>query len=160
VGRFAVQLAALGGATVTAVARPQRVDALRGLGAADVVAATADADDAAYDLILESDGGASLTAAPAKVAQGGTIVVFGNSSREPSQVGFMDFAGREARIQSYFSFLHASQAGEGLALLVRLVAEGRLDPGVGLQADWTELNDALDALADRRVSGKVVLSVR
>jgi NADPH:quinone reductase len=159
VGSFAVQLAAIGGATVTAVARPQRADALRALGAADVVAATADARDAAYDLILESDGGASLTAAPAKVAQGGAIVIFGNSSREPSQVGFMDFAGREARIQSYFSFLHASEAGRGLELLVRLVAEGRLDPGVGLEAGWEELDDALDALANREVSGKVVLRV-
>jgi NADPH:quinone reductase-like Zn-dependent oxidoreductase len=159
VGRFAVQLAAAAGATVTAVARPSRADAVRALGAGDVVAATADAEDGAYDLILESDGGASLTAAPAKVAQGGTVVVFGNSSREPSQVGFMDFAGREARIQSYFSSLHASEAGRGLALLVRLVAEGRLDPGVGLEADWTELNGALDALANREVSGKVVLRV-
>jgi NADPH:quinone reductase-like Zn-dependent oxidoreductase len=157
VWRFAVQLATIGGATVTAVARPERADALLAIGAADVVAATADAADAAYDLILESDGGASLTAAPAKVAQGGTIVVFGNSSREASQVGFMDFAGREARIQSYFSFLHAAEAGRGLELLARLVAEGRLDPGVGLEAGWEDLNDALDALANREVSGKVVL---
>ena len=129
VGRFAVQLAALGGATVTAVARPERGDALRALGASDVVAATADAADAAFDLVLESDGGASLTAAFAKVAQGGTIVTFGNSSKEPSQVSFPDFAGREAELRSYFSFLHAGEAGTRLEALVGLVADGRLDPG-------------------------------
>jgi NADPH:quinone reductase-like Zn-dependent oxidoreductase len=157
VGRYAVQLAALGGATVTAVARPERAGALRALGATDVVAATADAPDTAFDLILESDGGASLTAAPAKVAQGGTIVVYGNSSREPSQIGFMDFAGREASIRSYFSFLHAQDAGRHLDMLVALVADGRLDPGVGLEEDWTELNAALQALSDRAVAGKVVL---
>ena len=157
VGRFAVQLAALGGATVTAVARPERGDALRALGASDVVAATADAADAAFDLVLESDGGASLTAAFAKVAQGGTIVTFGNSSKEPSQVSFPDFAGREAELRSYFSFLHAGEAGTRLEALVGLVADGRLDPGVGLEADWTELNDALQSLADRAVAGKVVL---
>jgi NADPH:quinone reductase len=160
VGRFAVQLAVLGGASVTAVARPERADAMRGLGATDVVAATADAADAAFDLVLESDGGASLTAAFAKVGQGGTIVTFGNSSREPSQVSFPDFAGREAQLRSYFSFLHAAQAGERLELLVGLVAEGRLDPGVGLEASWEDLDDALQALADREVSGKVVLTVR
>ena len=160
VGRFAVQLAVLGGANVTAVARAERADALRGLGATGVVAATADAQDAAFDLVLESDGGASLTAAVGKVAQGGTIVIFGNSSREPSQVSFPDFAGREAQIRSYFSFLHAEQAGERLELLVGLVAEGRLDPGVGLEASWQDLDDALQALADRQVSGKVVLAVR
>jgi NADPH:quinone reductase len=157
VGRFAVQLAAIGGATVTAVARAERADGLRALGAAQVLAATADADDASFDLIVESDGGPSLTAAFAKVAQRGTIVTFGNSSREPSQVSFMDFAGREAQLRSYFSFLHAGDAGRQLQLLVDRVAAGRLDPGVGLEADWTELNDALQALADRAVAGKVVL---
>jgi NADPH:quinone reductase-like Zn-dependent oxidoreductase len=157
VGRFAVQLATIGGATVTAVARPERADGVRALGASEVVAATADAQDAAYDLVLESDGGPSLTAALAKVAQRGTIVTFGNSSREPSQVSFPDFAGREAQLRAYFSFLHADQAGERLGMLVDHVAAGRLDAGVGLEADWTELNDALQALADRAVAGKVVL---
>ena len=162
VGRFAVQLAAIGGATVTAVARAERADALRALGAAGVVAATADTPDGSFDLILESEGGASLTAAVAKIAARGTIVVFGNSSREPSQVGFMDFAahgGHDARIVSYFSFLHASDAGRNLELLVRLVAEGRLDPGVGLESGWEDLNDALERFANREVSGKVVLRV-
>ena len=157
VGRFAVQLAEIAGATVTAVARAERAGAVRALGAGEVVHATADAADAAFDLVLESEGGASLEAAVAKVGQGGTIVVFGNSSREPSQVGFMDFAGRDARIQSYFSALHAHDAGRHLEMLVRLVAERRLDPGVALEADWTEIDDALQALADRAVAGKVVL---
>jgi NADPH:quinone reductase-like Zn-dependent oxidoreductase len=110
-------------------------------------------------VVLESEGGASLQAATAKVAHGGTVVVFGNSTREPSQIGFMDFAGREASIRSYFSTHHAHLAGDRLELLAGLVAEGRLDPGVGLEADWSELGDALDALSDRRVSGKVVLRV-
>jgi len=157
VGRFAVQLARIGGATVTAVARAERAEALRALGAAEVVSRTADAPDASFGLILESEGGDSLSAAVAKVAGGGTIVVFGNSSRQPSQLGFMDFAGREARIVSYFSTLHAHLAGANLAFLVGLVADGRLDPGVGLQADWEELNDALERFANREVTGKVVL---
>jgi NADPH:quinone reductase-like Zn-dependent oxidoreductase len=157
VGRFAVQLAAIGGAQVTAVARPERADALRELGAVDVVAATADADDASFDTVLESEGGASLQAAVTKVAHGGTVVVFGNSTREPSQVGFMDFAGREAGVRSYFSSHHAHLAGRRLELLAGLVAEGRLDPGVGLEAEWSDLESSLQALSDRRVSGKVVL---
>jgi NADPH:quinone reductase-like Zn-dependent oxidoreductase len=159
VGRFAVQLAAIGGATVTAVARAERAEEIRGLGASEVVTATADAEDGGFATVLESEGGPSLEAATAKVAHGGTVVVFGNSTREPSQVGFMDFAGREASIRAYFSSHHAHLSGRRLALLVRLVAEGRLEPGVGLEADWSELNGALDALSDRRVSGKLVLRV-
>jgi NADPH:quinone reductase-like Zn-dependent oxidoreductase len=159
VGRYAVQLAAIGGARVTAVARPERADALRALGAGDVVAATADAGDGGFDLVLESQGGASLEAAVAKVAHHGTVVTFGNSSREPARISFTDFAPRDARIASYFSSHHAHLAGERLGLLVDLVAEGRLDAGVGLETSWEDLNDALEALADRRVTGKVVLTV-
>jgi NADPH:quinone reductase-like Zn-dependent oxidoreductase len=160
VGRYAVQLAALGGARVTAVARPERAGALLAVGAGEVVAATADADDAAFDLVLESEGGASLEAAVAKVAHHGTVVTFGNSSREPARISFTDFAPRDARIQSYFSSHHAPDAGRRLQLLVDLVAEGRLDAGVGLEASWEDLDDALEALASRQVSGKVVLTVR
>jgi NADPH:quinone reductase len=127
-----------------------------------VVAATADAPDGTFDIVLESEGGASLEAAVAKVVAGGTIVVFGNSSREPSRVGFIEFAqhgGFGARIVSYFSHQHADAVGRRLALLVGLVAEGRLDPGVGHEAGWEDLNGALDALEKRRFGGKAVLRV-
>jgi len=162
VGRYAVQLATIGGAKVTAVARPERADAVRALGTEDVVAATADAPGNAFDLILESDGGASLEAAVGKAAPGGTIVVFGNSSREPSRIGFVEFAqsgAHGARIVSYLSHQHAHVAGKRLQLLVDLVAAGRLDPGVGYEAGWENLNDALDALEQRRFGGKAVLRV-
>jgi NADPH:quinone reductase len=43
--------------------------------------------------------------------------------------------------------------------LAGLVAAGRLDPAVGLVNTWTHLRDALTALAERRVSGKAVLTV-
>jgi NADPH:quinone reductase-like Zn-dependent oxidoreductase len=163
VGRYAVQLATIGGAKVTAVARAERADELRALGAVDVVAATADAPSTAFDLILESEGGASLEAAVAKAAPDGTIVVFGNSSREPSRIGFLEFAqqgAHGARIASYFSFQHAHVVGRRLQLLVDLVAAGRLDPGVGYEASWEELDAALDALEHRRFAGKAVLAVR
>jgi NADPH:quinone reductase-like Zn-dependent oxidoreductase len=71
----------------------------------------------------------------------------------------MDFAGREAAVRSYFSSHHAHLAGRRLELLVGLVEQGRLDPGVGLEADWSDLDASLQALSDRQVTGKVVLRV-
>src|SRR5919202_1358875 len=71
VGHLAVQLAAIGGADVTAVARAERADALRGYGAREVVAEPAETEGP-FDLVLESAGGASLDAALARVAPGGT----------------------------------------------------------------------------------------
>src|SRR5438128_4838435 len=82
VGRFAVQLAALAGAEVTGVVgRPERASGLAERGAASVVTSIPEADGL-FDLILESVGGLSLASAISKVVPGGTIVVFGNSSRE------------------------------------------------------------------------------
>jgi NADPH:quinone reductase len=141
VGHIAAQLAELAGATV------------------DAVSSAADAPGDGYPLILESAGGPSIAAAVDKVAHGGTVVVFGNSAGEPGELDFRAFAGREASIESYFSARHEHEAGANLTMLLDLVSDGRLTVEVGLEASWTELNDALDALADRRVRGKAVLLV-
>src|SRR5215217_1982822 len=62
VGHLTVQLAALGGAEVVAVARPDRAEAVRAYGAAAVVGDPVEADGL-FELVLESAGGASLEAA-------------------------------------------------------------------------------------------------
>jgi NADPH2:quinone reductase len=160
VGTFAVQLAQLSGARVTAVARASEAERLRARGAADVVADIADASGP-FDLILESAGGSSLAAAIERVAPGGLIVAFGNSSQEPSPFDFGAFGagGADARIETYFSYRREALAGEELAVLLDLVAAGRLVADIGLEAPWSELDPALDALRDRRVAGKAVLLV-
>ena len=43
--------------------------------------------------------------------------------------------------------------------LLALVAAGRLDPHIDLEASWREPAEAIQALLDRRVAGKVVLHV-
>lgn len=159
VGHIAVQLAALGGADVTAVASEARGEALLGYGARAVVGDPADAEGP-FDLVLESVGGAALGAALDTVAPGGTIVVFGNSSREKTPIDFASFFGHEeAVIRSYFSGRHEAEAGRNLARLLDLAAGGRLHVEVGLHAGWDRLNEALDALSERRFAGKAVLTV-
>jgi NADPH2:quinone reductase len=159
VGHLAVQLAALNGAEVTAVARAERAEALRGYGARAVVADAA-APDGLFDLVLESVGGESLTAALEHVAPGGTVVIFGNSSREPAPLDFSAFFGHEeATIRSYFSGRHEADAGRLLALLLDLVATGRLHVEIGFRGGWDVLNEALDGLSERRFAGKAVLTV-
>jgi NADPH2:quinone reductase len=160
VGTFAVQLAELSGARVIAVARAAEAERLRERGAADVVADAADASGP-FDVILESAGGPSMAAAIKHVAPGGLIVSFGNSSREPSPFDFATFAAGhpDARIETYFSYRREAHAGEDLEVLLGLVAAGRLAADVGLEAPWSELGAALDALRDRQVAGKAVLRV-
>ena len=159
VGHLAVQLAALGGADVTAVASEARAAALRGYGARQVVAVASEADGL-FDLVLESVGGASLGAALEHVAPGGTVIIFGNSSRTPAPLDFTAFFGHEeATIRSYFSARHEADAGRLLRMLLDLAAAERLHVEVGRQDSWDRLNEALDALSERRFAGKAVLTV-
>jgi NADPH:quinone reductase len=142
VGVIAVQLARLAGANVTAVS------------------AVTEDSPGGQDVILESVGGASLDHAIAKVAHGGLILVFGNSSKERSTIDFRDFAGRDsARVQAFYSAAYESRAADNLRTLLGLVSGGRLDVNVGLETPLADVNDALDALAARQVPGKAVLVV-
>src|SRR5579863_1452117 len=91
VGTLAVQLAARSGARVTAVVgRADRAAGLKELGALEVIEGIEKAQGRFW-LILESAGGASLAAAIKLVEAKGTVVVYGNSSGEPTTLSFADF---------------------------------------------------------------------
>jgi NADPH:quinone reductase len=157
VGSFAVQLAQLSGARVTAVAR-RDAERLREHGAAEVLPEVAGGP---YDLILESAGGASLAAAIDTVAFRGVIVLVGNSSGEDAPLNFGTLAAGhgQARIEPFLSGVHEARAGADIAVLLELLSAGRLSAEVGLETDWAELPVALDALRDRQVAGKAVLTI-
>ena len=161
VGTLQVQLAAARGANVTAVST--RTDAatwLRELGAAHV-AASVDEADGPFDLIAESVGGDSLAGAIRAIAPGGTIVMLGASSAEPTPLSIYDFIGghENARLQTYFSYSTPGDVAADLRYLVDLVATGALVPTIGRIDDWTNIEQALAAVADRTITGKVVLRV-
>ncbi|NMH98129.1 zinc-binding dehydrogenase [Pseudonocardia acidicola] len=157
VGRFQIQLTAARGATVVAVAR-HHADDLTGLGAAQVVPGVEDAEGE-FPLILEQLGGHVLQAAIGKVARDGTIVFIGATLGDPTPISLYDFFGHEnARLQSYFSYAYGPM-GPDLRILVDLLADGRLRAPVAYVADWTDLKAALEALRERRVAGKIVLTV-
>jgi NADPH2:quinone reductase len=159
VGRFAVELAAEGGARVTAVAGgADRARGLEELGASTVVFDVADADGP-FDIVLESAGGASLERAFEIVAHSGTVVVFGNSSGAESSFTFRDFAQRPVRVSVFFVYQSGEPFGPDLQLLADLVGTGRLHPTVGLEVRWTEAASAFEALSQRHVNGKAVLRV-
>ena len=161
VGSLAVQLAAAAGARVTAVARPEYADAVRALGAVDVVD-SAESARGPFRLILESVGGGALRAAFGRVEANGTIVVFGNSSREATEFAFNDFfAAQNARVQTFFSFSSGPEEAfaPDLALLAGLVADGRLKPQIGAVRSWREIAQAAANLASRRSMGKAVFRI-
>jgi NADPH:quinone reductase len=161
VGNLAVQLAARSGARVTAVVgSAERTRVLDGLGAAAVVTEITEAQGP-FALVLEAAGGASLAAALARVAERGTVVIFGNSSGAPSELNFRDFAEHQnARIQAFHYF--TSEAEErfapDLALLASLVADGSLRPRI-VEHGWREIPRIGALLRDRQVPGKAVFHI-
>jgi NADPH2:quinone reductase len=161
VGRFAIQLATLGGARVTALAR--RAEGLAQLGAEAVTdELTTEGPD--FDLVLDAIGGDVLATALQRVAPGATIVTFAATVPEPVSYPAAAFYRRapRARLRSLYLFdelAHTRSGGADLALLAGLVAQRRLDPQIDLCAAWTEAGRAIEALLDRRVAGKAVLTL-
>lgn len=159
VGQLQLQLAVHAGAEATAIGRGDAAELLEKYGAKSVVPTVPQAKGL-FDLITESIGGESLEAAVAKIAPGGTVVVFGASSRRKASINLYDFIGHEgARLVSYLSYADPSPVGADLRTLVDLVAAGSLRPAVGFQAEWTDMHRALDALRNRTFHGKAVLTI-
>ena len=165
VGRFAVQLAHIGGAHVTAVsASPERARGLTELGADEVIHELTP-EGPEFDMIAEGVGGASLGAAIQRVAPDGTVVSFANSDPSahveyPTRALFGRAPG--ARIYG----LSSSPSWPSAAA----------PPGCSTgccrswpTAAWTRTStsrragaspaDAIHALLERRISGKAILHV-
>jgi NADPH:quinone reductase len=162
VGTLAVQLAARSGARVTAVVgRAERAAGMKDFGALEVIEGI-DRAQGRFSLILESAGGASLAHAVKLVEAKGTVVVYGNSSGEPTTLAFADFRGApNSRVQSFSYFYSESEDrfAPDLALLVSLVADGSLKPQIGVERSWRDFAAVAEQLRDRRVAGKAVLLV-
>jgi NADPH:quinone reductase len=156
VGRYAVQLAALQGAHVTAVAR-RGGDELVTLGAAAVIA---EPGGGPFSFVLEGIGGGSLAAAITATAPGATIVIYGTASGEPTPLTIYDFLGghEDVKLRTYFSYAQPEAPAADLALLVGLLAEGTLQAPIAQTASWEKIDDALAAM-DAGASGKHVLTI-
>jgi NADPH:quinone reductase-like Zn-dependent oxidoreductase len=163
VGDFAVQLARLAGAHVTAVARhDDQAPALRRLGAHDVLVGEAIPPSPKHDVILDSVGGRTLGTALAALERGGACVTFGVSAG--SEVTFdarTFFVTGRTTLHGFYLFqeLGAEPASVGLRRLAELVAEGRLTPHISIERPWKEIADVARDLMDRRFPFKAVLTV-
>lgn len=165
VGRFAVQLAKLAGAHVTAVsASERRAEGLSELGADEVIHELAPGG-AEFDAIVEGVGGSSLGAALQRVAPGGTVVSFASSDQDPVQFPSRQLFARApgARLYGLYVFDELGRrrsCTRDLTRLCDLVASGRLNCSIDLETSWEDAAGAIDALMGRRIAGKAVLHVR
>jgi NADPH:quinone reductase len=159
VGQFAVQLAVFAGAWVTALIHsPEDEEEVRGLGAHVVVTSLDDASLGPFELVLEAVGGSVLQDAVHRLAPGGTVAAYG-ALAGPSQLSFLDFgAAPLGRLVGLFHAYPQETKGADIGTLAEMVADGRLDPVLGLVRDWEETREVLEALRNGQVNGKAVLT--
>jgi NADPH:quinone reductase-like Zn-dependent oxidoreductase len=161
VGDFAVQLARLGGARVTASARrADQAPALRQLGAHEVTVGDEIPATPKYDLVIESVGGRTLGTALAALERGGVCVTLGVSASAEVTFDARSFfvAGRTQLYGFYlFTELGNEPATVGLRRLADLVAAGQLAPHISVERPWADIAQVAADLIARKYPGKAVL---
>jgi NADPH:quinone reductase-like Zn-dependent oxidoreductase len=161
VGLFALQLARLSGAHVTAVAR--RTEGLHELGAHDVLT-TLEPEGDTFDVILDGVGGELLAHALQRVAPGGTVVSYASTVPDPVSYPAGLFFRRAPRARLYGLFIfaeleHTRTTAADLTRLAHLVDTGDLTVDASHTAPWTEAPAAVTKLLNGEIKGKAVLTV-
>ena len=150
VGSFAVQLARLAGADVTATASAANLDLVRSLGAEEVIDYRSQ-DFAtvvkAVDLVIDTIGGETLERSLGIIRPGGKLVGL--------SAPFDTEAAKARGIDAQFLF-HQSDAGR-LAAVAALVAEGRLQSIIGKEFALSDTALALRLLSKGGARGKTLL---
>ena len=163
VGQFAIQLASLADAEVTAISsRRERHEELKRLGASTAIASIEEAQGA-FSLVLESVGGRSLARAIELVDREGVVVTIGNSSEQETTFNARTlYAKGAASIYGLIVFEEVQSGRVGareLEGLMDLVREGKLLAPISLRRNWAELPQTLLELEQREYPGKAVLRV-
>lgn len=161
VGRFAIQIASLHSADVTAlVSKPEQRQTAHEMGASTVVVSGEELPGL-YDIVIDGVGGPALESAIRSAAPGAKILTYGIASGRPANIKFADFRnGPGSALQGFFIWQSdLSSFGNDLTYLAELVAKGDLKAHVAAKFDWSELNDGLEALVRREAAGKIVVSV-
>ncbi len=165
VGSFAVELAALRGAEVTAVCRGSKAEFVRQLGATRVIDYTQTdplADGTLYDVILDGAGGRTLSALRGALTPRGTLVFVGNENGGRWTGGYGRPFGYQVRMafrsQRFVNLLVRTRTDD----LERLAEHARHD-GIRPRLHATfPLNAARRALAELdsgATAGKIALHI-
>jgi NADPH2:quinone reductase len=163
VGTAAVQLGAAAGARVTGtVRRPEVRDAVRGLGAQDVIEPEGFAEHGPFDVVLELVGAPNVGGNLKALATGGRIVVIGIGAGFKAELNLLALMGKRARIMA--STLRPRPLEEK-ALTARamerhvlpLLADGRVRVPVAATFPLDDVTEAYDRFAAGGHVGKIVL---
>jgi NADPH2:quinone reductase len=159
--KFAVQLAALAGARVTALVRDveQSAKLLTRLGAESVVDEITDD----FELIVDAVGGMTFASAIEHLEPRGLVVNLATDSVDERvafrAARFDRSAGATIQTFDLLDDLARGNTAGDLARLVHLLQRRKLVAPLELEAPWTDISGAIDALIGRKISGKAVLHI-
>jgi NADPH:quinone reductase-like Zn-dependent oxidoreductase len=165
VGTYAVQLAKVFGAEVTAVCSTTKLDLVRSLGADHIVDYTRE-DFAArgqrYDVILDIAGNATLSRLRRALTPKGTLVIMGGETGG-RWLGGNDRQLRALVLSPFVSqrlgtFIN-SESHELLLALTPLIEAGKVTPVIDRRYPLDEAPKAIQYLIDGHARGKLVITM-
>lgn len=165
VGTFAVQIAKVLGANVTAVCSTKNLAMVQSLGADRVIDYTREdftRGTQRYDLIMDNVGSHSASEYRRVLKPGGTLVIVGGSS-DGRWVGGMS-AALTAKLQAPFvsqkmGFFLAKLNHEDLDYLGGLLQAGKITPVIDRRYNLTQTPEALAYLEAGHARGKVIINL-
>jgi NADPH:quinone reductase-like Zn-dependent oxidoreductase len=161
VGSFAVQIAKALGAEVTAVCSTNKMEMLRSIGADNIIDYTQTditKNGQQYDLILDAAAYRSVFDYAPILKHEGTYVLIGGSISRLFQV--LLFGSIISRIMGRkVKCLMAKPNRSDLVILKDLIEAGKIVPAIDRTYRLSEVPEAIRQLEQRRVRGKVAISI-
>lgn len=165
VGTAAVQLGAAAGAHVTATVRnPELRDAVRGLGAHEVLDPEGFADHGPFDVVLELVGGPNLPDDVKALNTGGRIVVIGVGAGGKAELNLLALMGKRGSVRA--STLRARPLEEKAATaravertVLPLLDRGAVRVPVAGTFPLDRVHDAYERFVAGAKLGKIVLTL-
>ena len=162
VGTFAVQIAKVFGAEVTAVCSTRNLDMARAIGADHVIDYTSEdftRSPQRYDLIIAINGYHSLSAYKRALNPQGMYVCAGGTLSQILQAMlFKSFVSRKGGKQIR-QMGRATVIQKDLVFLAKLLEQGDLTPVIDGSYRLSEIAEAMRYVEDRHAQGKVVITV-
>jgi NADPH:quinone reductase len=162
VGHLAVQVARCAQMTVTGLIRNPGSDPVTAGACHHLIRDIREAQGP-YDHVLDGVGGAVLSGCLDVVASHGMVVSYASTLMDPATLGPRWFGAHlGATLRSFLIFdelRYTQSAASDLTALCSLIAAGRLRPHIDVEADWRRAGELARDLLERRVTGKVVLTI-
>ena len=161
VGTFAVQIAKMFGAEVTAVCSTRNLEQARSLGADHVIDYTSEdftKSGKRYDLIFAANGYHSLSAYKRALTPRGIYIMAGGSMAQIFQAMLMGSRMSETEGRK-MQALSATRSQKDLLILKELLEAGKIVPVIDRHYRLSEAAEALRYLGAGHARGKVVISM-